>query len=198
VLVLEQLFHHVERLALRDLQKLPPQRGARQQRVAFRLRQRLGVAFRDENLRRDGFGLAVPFAERLRVALRQTGDVADRLLQIAAEHQRSAVAMRLAELIARRDVGDALVEAEIPEPRRLADVEMVDGMQVVIEAGLRHFFSGKSAAIGESALHQQDVEPLLGQVGAEDQPVMARADDDAVVIALEVLRQGSPLLSASQ
>lgn len=45
--------------------------------------------------------------------------------------------MRLAELIAGRDVGDALVQIQILEPGRFADVEMVDRMQIVVEARQR-------------------------------------------------------------
>ena len=47
VLVLEQLLHHVERLAAADGEEIAPDRGLCQQRVALGLRQRLGVTFRD-------------------------------------------------------------------------------------------------------------------------------------------------------
>ena len=51
VLVLEQLAHHIERLAVRHLEEFAAERRARQQRLALLLRQRLGVALGQENLR---------------------------------------------------------------------------------------------------------------------------------------------------
>ena len=89
--------------------------------------------------------------------------------------------MRLAEFVARRDVGDALVQIQILEPGRLADVEMIDRMQVVIEAGQRHFARAQAAAISEPPVHQEDVEAGAGEIRAKDQPVMAGADDDPVI-----------------
>jgi hypothetical protein len=44
--------------------------------------------------------------------------------------------VRLAEFVARRDVSNAVFEAEILEPRRFGNMEMIDGMQIVIEASL--------------------------------------------------------------
>ena len=52
MLVLEQFAHDIERLALRDLEEFAAQRGARQQRLALGLRQRLGVALGQEDLAR--------------------------------------------------------------------------------------------------------------------------------------------------
>ena len=100
--------------------------------------------------------------------LREARDIGDRLFEIAAEHQRGAVAVRLAELVARRDVGDAFVQAQILEPRRLADVEMIDRMQVVIEAGQRHFAGAQAAAVVEPPLDQQDVEPCAGEIARRE------------------------------
>jgi hypothetical protein len=96
--------------------------------------------------------------------------------------------VRLAEFIPRRDVIDGGAEFEILEPRRLADVEMIDRMQVVIEARLGHFPGAQAAAIGQPLLDQQDVQPGLGQIAAEDQAVMAGADDDAVIGFVESVR----------
>src|SRR5262245_35745193 len=93
--------------------------------------------------------------------------------------------MRLAELVARRDVVDAVGEAEVLEPRRLGDVEVVDRMQIVVEAWRRHFLRTEPAAVLQAAIHHQDVEAALLQVRAEHQPVVAGADDDAVVAALQ-------------
>ena len=181
VLVLEQFAHHIERLAVGDLEEFAPQRGAIEQRLALVLRQRFGIALGQENLARDLLGLAVPFAEGGGVFLGEARDIGDRLFQIAPEHQRRAVAMRLAEFVARRDVAHARVEPEVLEPRRLADVEMIDRMQVVVEAGQGHFAGAQAAAIGQPPLHQQDVETGPGEIAAEDQPVVAGADDDAVI-----------------
>jgi hypothetical protein len=89
--------------------------------------------------------------------------------------------VRLAEFVERRDVGDAVFEAEILEPRRVGDVEMIDGVQIVIEARRRDFFRGQAAAILQAPVDQQNVQARFRQIAAEDQPVMAGADDDAVI-----------------
>jgi len=134
VLVLEQLLDHVERLPLGRGKEVAADVALAQQRLALGLRQRVGEPLGEENLGRDLLGFAVPVAEGLRVLLGEPRDVGQRLLEVAAEDQRRAVEMRLAELVARRDVLDAVGEIEVLEPRRLADVEMIDRMQVVIEA----------------------------------------------------------------
>ena len=89
--------------------------------------------------------------------------------------------MGLAEFVARRDVGYPRIEPEILEPGRLADVEMIDRVQVVVETRQRHLARAQAAAIGQPPLHQQNVEAGAGEIAAEDQPVMAGADDDAVI-----------------
>jgi len=71
------------------------------------------------------------------------------------EHERRGVAVRLAEFVARRDVGDAVFEAEILEPRRFGNMEMIDRMQIVIEARRRDFFGGQAAAILQVPVDQQ-------------------------------------------
>jgi len=93
----------------------------------------------------------------------------------------------LAEFVARRDVGDAVFQAEILEPRRFGNVEMIDRMQIVIEARRSDFFGGQAPAILQAPVDQQDVQAGLGQITAEDQPMMASADDDAVVGLVESL-----------
>ncbi len=60
----------------------------------------------------------------------------------------------------------------------------------MIEARQRHFAGAQSAAVVETPLHQQDVEPGAGEIGAEDQAVMTGADDDAVIGFIERLGQG--------
>ena len=134
-----------------------------------------------QNARGDFLGSPVPVAKRLGVFLGEPRHVGDGLLEIAAEHQRGAVAMRLAELIARGDVGDAIFEAEILEPRRLGNVEMVDRVEVVIEAGRGRLFGHQPAAVFEPAVDQQNAQARFGEIAAEDEAVMAGADDDAVV-----------------
>ena len=103
--------------------------------------------------------------------------------------------MRLAEFIARRDVSHACAQVQILEPRRFADMEMIDRVQIVMEAGQRHFSCAQSAAIGETPLHEQNVEAGAGKIAAEDQPVVAGADDDAVIGFFERLRQRLDVLS---
>ena len=72
--------------------------------------------------------------------------------------------MRLAEFIARRDVAHALGKAQIVEPGRFADVEMIDRMQVVIEAGRRHLFGDQCAAVLQPPVDQEDIEPAARKV----------------------------------
>ena len=191
MLVLEQFAHHIERLAVGNVEKLASQSRARQQRLALFFWQRLGIALRQENLRRDLLGLAVPFAESRGVFLGKSRDIGDGFLQIAAEHQRGAIAMRLAELVPRRDVGDAFVEVQVLEPGRLADVEMIDRMQVVVEARQRDFARAQSAAISEPTVDQQNVEPGAGEITPKDQPVVPGADNDAVIGLFQRLGQRS-------
>ena len=129
------------------------------QRLALGLRQRIGKPLRQEDFRRDLLGLAIPVAEGLRVLLGEARDIGERLLQVAAEDQRRAVEMRLAELVARRDVFDAVGEIEILEPGRLADVEMIDRMQVVIEARRGRLFGDQRAAVLQPPIHQRMLRP---------------------------------------
>ena len=161
--------------------KSRPSAVCAQQRLALGLRQRLGIALRQEDPPRDLLGPAVPLAERRSVPARKARDVGDGLLEVAAQHQRGAVEMRLAELVARRDVGHPAIEPEILEPGRLGDVEMVDRMQVVIEARPGHLAGRKPAAIGQAAFDQQDLQARPGEIRAQHQAVVAGADDDAVV-----------------
>src|SRR4051812_47382563 len=93
--------------------------------------------------------------------------------------------MRLAEFVARRDVGHTFAETEVLEPRRLANVEVIDGVQVVIEAGFGHLFCAKTTAVIEPTLDNEDVESSLGEIGAEHEAVMASTNDDAIVVAFE-------------
>ena len=90
----------------------------------------------------------------MRVLFRKACNVGDRFLEIAPEHEGAAVVMRLAKLVGWRDIGDALAQVQILEPRRLADMEMIDGMQVVIETGQRYFARAQAAAIRQAAIHQ--------------------------------------------
>src|SRR5262249_35754567 len=147
MLILEQLLDEIERLPARGRQKVATHCGARQQVLALALRQRLGEALRQKDARRDGFRPPVPFAKRLGVARRKSGDLGERLVEIATKHERSAVAMGLAEFVARGDVSDLVVKAQILEPGRLADMEMIDRMEVVIEARPGALVGGKPAAV---------------------------------------------------
>ena len=72
--------------------------------------------------------------------------------------------MGLAELIARRDVSDALVQIEILEPWCFANVEMIDRVQIVIEAGQRDLACAQSAAIGQPSVDQQNFETGARQI----------------------------------
>src|SRR5262249_3208813 len=117
-----------------------------------------------------------------------------RLLEVAPEHEGGAITVRLAEFVARRDIGHAFAEAEVLEPRRLADMEVIDGMQVVIEAGFSHLFGAKTAAVVDPTLDNEDVESTLGKIRAEHEAVMAAATDDAIGVAFDGVQGGSLVL----
>src|SRR5262245_3404096 len=197
MLVLEQFAHDVERLAIGNVEELAAEGGTRQQLLALFSRQRLGITLRQENLRRDFLGFAVPLAESRGVLLGEPRDIGDRFFEITAEHQRGAIAMRLAKLIARSDVGDALAEVQVLEPWRLADVEMIDGMQVVVEARSCDLPRTQSAAIDKPAVDQQDIEAGAGQIASKDQPVVSGADYDAVIGFFERPGQRSSFLQCA-
>jgi hypothetical protein len=86
VLVLEQLIHHIERLAPRDLQEVAADRRHREQPFAFSLQKRLGIALGNKHAARNLLGFPVPLAEHHRVLLREPRDIDDGLFQIASEH----------------------------------------------------------------------------------------------------------------
>jgi len=58
---------------------------------------------------------------------------------------------------------------------------MIDGMQIVIEARRRDFFGAEAAAILQAPVDQQHVQARFRQIAAKDQPMMAGADNDAVI-----------------
>src|SRR5215471_2825498 len=58
---------------------------------------------------------------------------------------------------------------------------MIDGMQIVIKARRRDFLGAEAAAILEAPVDQQHVQTRFRQIAAKDQPMMAGADDDAVI-----------------
>ena len=185
MVVFEQLLHHVERLAAADGKKIAPVRGLCQQGFALGLRQRLGITFGNKDARGDLLGAPVPVAEGVGVAPGEPRHIGNGFLAVAAEYQCGAVAVRLAELVARRDVGDTLVEPQVVEPRRIGNMEMIDGMRVVIEAGCGDLPGRKAAAILQAAIDQQDLQAGFGEVAAEDQAVMSGADDDPVIGPVE-------------
>ena len=124
--VLEQLPHNVEWLAFRRREKIAADVAAGQQRLALSSWQGLGELLRQENAGRNLLSLAVPIAEGRGVLLGKTCDVGKCLLEIAPEHERRAVEVWLAELVARRNVGDLIGETQVLEPGCFADVEMID------------------------------------------------------------------------
>src|SRR5262249_16832554 len=97
--------------------------------------------------------------------------------------------MCLAEFVTRRDVGKALVQVQVLEPGRLADMEMIDRMQIVVEARQRDFPRAQSAAISKPTVDQQDVEARASQITSKDQPVVSGTDNYAVIGFFERIRQ---------
>ena len=183
VLVLEQLLDHVERLPLGRRQEV-----AADVALARSSASRSACGSGSEN--RSGRKIFAVISSALRFQSRKVcASFLEKRATLASVSSRSrpkierrAVEMRLAELIARRDVFDAVAEVEILEPRRLADVEMIDRMQVVIEARrgrpprspARRRIAGGGPPAGCRAR-------TSGEIGAEHQAVVAGADDDAVV-----------------
>ena len=192
MLVLEQLSHHVERLAFGHRQKIAADAAFRQQRLALLARQRFGEPLGQEDTGCDLFRLAVPVAESCGIFFRETRDIGERLLEIAPEHQRCPVEMRLTEFIARGDVAHALGKPQIAEPRRLADVEVIDRMQIVIEAGRRCLFGDERAAVLQTPVDEKNIQSAARQIRAEHEAMVSSADDDPVVIALQRTRHASP------
>ena len=47
-------------------------------------------------------------------------------------------------------------------------MEMIDRMEIVVEARLRNFKRRETAAVLQAALQQKDFEPGLGEIGAGD------------------------------
>lgn len=186
VLVLEQLVDHIERLAPRHIEEVAADPGARQQPLALLLRHRLGITLGEQDVACDFLGFAVPRAKRRRVLLRKARDIGNGLFQIAAEDERAAVAMRLTEFVARSDVIHLVAEPEIGEPRRMTDMEMIDRMQVVIEAPFGDFLRAQAAAVLQSPVDEQYVETALRQIRSQDHAVVAGADNDAVVTAIQI------------
>jgi hypothetical protein len=76
-------------------------------------------------------------------------------------------------------------------------VEVIDGMQVVIEAGLGFLLGAEAAAVVEATLDKEDVQAGLCEIGAKDEAVVTGADDDAVVIAFEGVPVGSFFLASA-
>jgi hypothetical protein len=71
---------------------------------------------------------------------------------------------------------------------------MIDRVQIVVVARQRDLARAQAAAIGEPTIDQENVETSAGEIGAEDQAVMPRADYDAVVGLFERLGQRSRFL----
>ena len=64
---------------------------------------------------------------------------------------------------------------------------MVDGVEVVAEAGQRPLLRAETAAVLAPSLDKQDLEAGLRQIVTEDQAVVARPDDDAVVAGVVLM-----------
>jgi hypothetical protein len=60
-------------------------------------------------------------------------------------------------------------------------------MEIMKEAGLGHLLRGEPAAIAEPAFHHENLEAGFGEIAAEDQAMMAGADDDAVIVSFKRL-----------
>ena len=177
-----------------DLQKIPPDSAAREQGLAFGPGERIGIAFADQDAGGDLLGLAVPIPKGLGVLLREARHIGEGLVEVAAEDQRGAVLVGLAEFVWRRDVLDAIPKAQIMEPGGLGNVKVIDGVEVVIEARLCRLLGAEPAAVIEPPLHQQNLQARPRQIAAEHQTMVSRANDDSVVIALKSPGHGVPLI----
>src|SRR5262249_45267780 len=68
-------------------------------------------------------------------------------------------------------------------------MEMIDRMQIVVEARQRDFPRAQSAAISKPTIDQQDVETRASQITSKDQPVVSGTDNYAVIGFFERIRQ---------
>ena len=146
----------------------------------------------EQNLPGYDLRLAIPFAKRRGIFPGKARDIGDRFFQIAPEHKRRSVEMRLPEFIAGRDVGDLVVQLQIPKPRRVRNVEVIDRMKIVIEAGLRDLPRRQAASIIEPPLDQQNPQPGFGQIGRQYQSVLPCSDNDSIVVFLQGLHIPRP------
>ena len=58
---------------------------------------------------------------------------------------------------------------------------MIDGVEVVIETGDGDLFGRQAAAVLKAPVDQEDAQAGFGEIAAENEAVMAGADNDAVV-----------------
>jgi hypothetical protein len=65
---------------------------------------------------------------------------------------------------------------------------MIDRMQIVMEAGLSDLLRREPAAIAEPTFDHENIQAGFREIAAEDQAVVAGADDDAVIVSLKRLR----------
>jgi hypothetical protein len=73
-------------------------------------------------------------------------------------------------------------EREVGIPRHRGDGALEEGVRVVQEAGMARVLERGEAAAGHVlALEGEHLEAGLAQVGLQDQPVVAGAEDDSVV-----------------
>ena len=98
----------------------------------------------------------------------------------------AAVARQQRDVELRLDVARAVpLQLEVGVPRHRGDGALEEGVGVVQEARMARVLERREPAAGDGlALDGQHLQPGLAEIGLQDQPVVAGADDDPVVDAV--------------
>jgi hypothetical protein len=124
----------------------------------------------------------VQLAERVGVALGEARERRARPVEVLVDHDAGAVAERRTLLHQRFDVGKSVaMQLEIADQRRMAKPHEEIGVQVEPVTGKRRLLGRGAAADARVALEHDDLEAGAREVRGKRQPVVSRADDDAVV-----------------
>jgi len=120
--------------------------------------------------------------ERVGVLLRETGDRGPGLVEIGVDGQRGVIAEDRAHLHRRPLVAEpVLVELQIAVDGRDPHQGVIVAVDVVQEARPGELLGAEPPALLRPLLEDGDVQPALGEVGAEGQTVVAGSDDHRVV-----------------
>ena len=128
----------------------------------------------------------LPALQRLGVAGAKPRERRDRAFDIGPPFERVAVARQQRDVELRFDVARAVpLEIEVGVPRHRGDRALEEGMRVVQKARIARILDGREPAAGDrAAIDRKRLQPGLAEIGLQDEAVVARADDDAVVVVI--------------